>query len=308
MEDARRVARTLNIPYYVLNFREQFREQVIDRFVADYLRGRTPNPCVNCNRYVKFDALLEKAAELGCEFLATGHYARVRKLSNGRYAIRRAINKGKDQSYALYGQNQDQLRRMRFPLGEIVDKVETRRLASDAGLLVADKPDSQEICFVSEAGGYREFLRKKRPEAFRDGPILDRTGALVGTHSGLAQFTIGQRKGIRIATDSRPRYVVGLDPANNTLVIGNDEDLLRDSVAVDDVVWGSRAGLSRPVRVTAKIRYNMQACEAILRPPSEDGVLSARFTAPARAITPGQAAVFYLGDTILAGGTIIPAK
>lgn len=304
VEDARRVARTLDIPYYVLNLREQFRELVIERFAAEYLSGRTPNPCINCNRFIKFDLLLEKARELGCQFLATGHYARLCRLPNGRYAVRRAASADKDQSYALYAQTQEQLAGLRFPLGEMTDKAETRRLAAVAGLAVAHKPDSQEICFVSEAGGYREFLRKRAPEAFRPGDIRDTGGALVGSHTGLSQFTVGQRKGIGIATDSRPRYVVALDTANNTLVIGDDRDLLRESVTVDDVVWGSRAAVARPLRVTAKIRYNMQACEATLLPPNEEGRLKAVFQRPVRAVTPGQAAVFYSGDAIVAGGTI----
>ncbi len=305
VEDARRVARVLDIPYYVLNFREDFRQKVIDQFVDEYARGRTPNPCVNCNRYVKFDLLLSRARELGCEKLATGHYAQVKRHSNGRYAVARAVAKEKDQSYALYASSQEQLAHMHFPLGTMTDKAETRRLAADAGLSVAEKPDSQEICFVSEAGGYREFLMTKRPEAFQIGEIRDVGGQMLGTHGGLAQYTIGQRKGIGVAPDSRPRYVVSLDMATNTLVVGDDQDLRRDAVTVDDVVWSGRNGLTQPLRVKAKIRYNMEACDAVLYPQDDAGRLTARFVQPVRAVTPGQIAVFYSGECIVAGGTIV---
>ncbi len=304
VEDARRVAHTLGIPYYVLNFREPFRESVIRRFIEEYTHGRTPNPCIACNRYVKFDLLLEKARELGCDYLATGHYARVRRLANGRFALMRALCKEKDQSYALYAASQEQLARLRFPLGSMRDKATTRALARSAGLRVAEKQESQDICFVSEAGGYREFLRARVPEAFREGPILDREGRRIGSHHGLAQYTVGQRKGIGIATGGGPIFVLALDPSNNALIVGDKQDTFSDVVTVEDVVWGAIEEVTEPLRVSAKIRYNMAAREAVLMPPEGSKRLTARFVQPVSAVTPGQAAVFYRGETVVAGGTI----
>ncbi|MEP0765074.1 MAG: tRNA 2-thiouridine(34) synthase MnmA [Fimbriimonadia bacterium] len=308
VEDARRVAHTLGIPYYVLNFRDSFRESVIQRFIEEYTHGRTPNPCIACNRYVKFDLLLDKARELGCDSLATGHYARVRRQPSGRFALMRALCKEKDQSYALYAASQEQLARLRFPLGTVRDKTATRALARSAGLAVADKQESQDICFVSEAGGYREFLRARVPQAFRDGPILDREGNRIGTHDGLAQYTVGQRKGIGIATGGKPLFVLALDPASNALVVGDKRDTFSHEVTVEDVVWGAIEGIAEPLRVSAKIRYNMAAREAVLLPPEESGRLTARFVEPVSAVTPGQAAVFYRGETVVAGGTIAPRE
>jgi tRNA-specific 2-thiouridylase len=300
VEDARRVARILGIPHYVVNFEDAFRETVIDEFIEEYSRGRTPNPCVTCNKKVKFSALLDKAAELGCEKLATGHYARIRR-RDGRYALLRSRGGHKDQSYVLYGTTQDQLARIWLPLGELGDKAEVRRMAREAGLPVADKPDSQEICFVSEAGGYREFLRKARPGLLGAGDVVDPEGRVVARHDGIADFTIGQRKGLGFASGT-PMYVTEIDPESRQVRVGPAESLERREVEVGDVTWGSLGPEAAPVRVKAKIRYNMEAKPATLwAEPSVRLV----FDEPVRAVTPGQIAVAYRGQTVVAGGTIL---
>jgi tRNA-specific 2-thiouridylase len=285
VEDARRVARILDIPHYVVNFQDAFREAVIDEFIEQYSQGRTPNPCVTCNKKVKFSALLEKAAELGCERLATGHYARVRK-RGGRYVLMRSRGGHKDQSYVLYGTTQEQLAKVWLPLGELGDKAEVRQIARAAGLPVADKPDSQEICFVSEAGGYREFLRKARPDLMGKGEVVDSTGRVLASHEGVVNFTIGQRRGLGFASGS-PLYVTAIDPATRRVEVGPAEALESREVEVDDVTWGSLGPETAPVRVLAKIRYNMEARPATL------------WAGPT-----GQIAVAYRGQTVVAGGTI----
>lgn len=301
VEDARRVARVLDIPHYVMNFKEEFRQSVIENFIDEYQRGRTPNPCVQCNKHVKFEILLQKMQELGCDRLVTGHYARIRReAKSGRYRLMRARGGGKDQSYVLYMLDQSQLGASYFPMGEIADKAETRELARSFGLSVADKPDSQEICFVSEAGGYQEFLRKTRPAIFGKGEIVDREGRTLGEHEGVADFTIGQRRGIGLS-GKKPLYVLELKPRENQVVVGEVEELETKVVPLDDLFWSAIEPTNEPLRVEAKIRYNMAPQRAILhggdRPYLE-------FALPIRAATPGQLAVAYRGQTVIAGGTI----
>lgn len=299
VEDARRVARVLDIPHYVMNFREEFRKSVIDNFMDEYAAGRTPNPCVQCNRFVKFEILMEKMRELGCDRLVTGHYARIRKVA-GRYRLLRARGSEKDQSYVLYMLSQEQLAASYFPMGELESKEQGRSLARELGLSVADKPDSQEICFVSEAGGYKEFLRKSRPEIFTAGAIVGTDGASLGEHEGLPDFTVGQRRGIQVASrNGKPLYVIELKPAENKVVVGDADDLLTREVPLDDLFWSAPRS-AETVRVRAKIRYNMDAQPARLIPGERKLV----FDEPVRAVTPGQIAVAYRGSTVIAGGTI----
>lgn len=300
VEDARRVARKLGIPHYVINFREEFRRAVIENFADEYAAGRTPNPCVQCNRHVKFDLLLDKMRELGCETLVTGHYARIRRSPNGSYRLLRARGDEKDQSYVLYMLGQRELAASRFPMGEFRSKAEARALARELGLHLADKPDSQEICFVSEAGGYREFLRKARPEAFSPGEVVDEGGRVVGRHEGLSDFTVGQRRGIGVS-NREPLYVLRLEPSSNRVVIGDDASLLTREVPLEDLYWPSGEPREGPLRVQAKIRYNMAARPAKLHGGSSPVLV---FDEPVRAVTPGQIAVAYRGESVVAGALI----
>ncbi len=304
VEDARRVARILDIPHYVINFKDQFRETVIDNFVEEYAAGRTPNPCVQCNRRVKFEALFQMLPELGCQYLATGHYARVRRSADGRYRLLRARGGEKDQSYVLYMLGQQQLSQIMFPLGELGSKAQTRQMAQEMGLPVALKPDSQEICFVSEAGGYTEFLRKKRPDLFREGEIVSPEGESLGTHEGVAGFTVGQRRGIRVPSrDGKPLFVLRLEPSANRVVVGGADELLQQEVVLSEVHWSAGAPPQEPERVMAKIRYNMQAEPARIVGGSSTRIV---FDRPVRAVTPGQIAVAYRGESVFAGGVIEP--
>jgi tRNA-specific 2-thiouridylase len=292
----------LGIPHYCLNFREFFAEKVIDDFVDQYRRGRTPNPCVNCNRYVKFDALLAKARQLGADYLATGHYARVGYHEDrGRWTLSRAVAVEKDQTYALYHFTQEQLSRTLMPLGELASKRETRAIAGRLGFAVADKPDSQEICFV-QGGSYTDVLASRAPETVHPGNIVDTQGRVRGRHQGVAFYTIGQRKRINVGSPT-PLFVIDLDTASQTVTVGNESDLQARSLLARDCNWVSISGVEDALRVTAKIRYNMIAQPASLVKSGEDEIL-VEFEESQRAITPGQAVVMYDGDTVVGGATI----
>lgn len=303
VEDARRAANKIGIPHYVLNFRDYFAEKVIDKFVDEYARGRTPNPCVECNRTVKFDELLRQAQNLGADYLATGHYARIRfNEDTSRHELWRARDMRKDQSYALFTLTQRQLARTLMPLGELESKAETRRIAHEFGLALSDKPDSQEICFVPREG-YTHFLAGKLGSGMRAGKIVDSAGKVRGEHSGLPNYTVGQRKRLPASGDGA-LYVLRLEPATNTVVVGSDDELFARRFLVTDVNWVGLAGLGEPVEVYARIRYNGTAAAAVIEPGAEPGSVVCTFVEPQRAITPGQAAVFYNGDCVAGGGTI----
>ncbi|MBN8691434.1 MAG: tRNA 2-thiouridine(34) synthase MnmA [Armatimonadetes bacterium] len=298
VEDARRVARMLDIPHYVLNYKDRFKQTVIENFIDEYAAGRTPNPCVQCNKKVKFESMYETMQELGCTHLATGHYARIRySATTDRYRLLRSCG-GKDQSYVLYMLDQERLAKTLFPLGEISEKATTRQIAADYNLPVAHKPDSQEICFVAEAGGYTEFLKKSRPEMFEGGEIVDSSGKKLGEHAGVAGFTVGQRRGIGVAT-GRPMFVLKLEPKENRVIIGEEDELLETEVPLEDVFYSQP--VDEPLRITAKIRYNMTPQPGMLVPGEKPKLV---FKQAVRAVTPGQIAVAYKGATVIAGGTI----
>jgi tRNA-specific 2-thiouridylase len=300
-EDARRVADRLDIPHYVLNFRDVFAETVIANFLDEYRRGRTPNPCVRCNDHVKFGTVLLKARALEADLVATGHYARVEYSSTaGRWLLRKAADARKDQSYVLYVLTQDELSRTRFPLGEMT-KDQVRELARKLRLGVANKPESQEICFVSERN-YGDFLRKLAPDVAQPGPILHVDGRVLGEHEGIAFYTIGQRRGLGVVS-REPLYVVDLDARSRTVLVGPEEALFDTDLVADELNLVSVADLREPRLVQARIRYRMTDADATVwqESPAE---MRLRFARAQRAITPGQSLVCYDGDIVVAGGTI----
>lgn len=300
VEDARRVAQVLGIPYYVMNFRQDFQREVIDYFVAEYERGYTPNPCIACNRYVKWESLLHRSLEIGADYIATGHYARIHRLANGRYAVGRSATAEKDQTYALYNLTQDQLAHTLMPVGEY-EKPEIRRIAEKAGIPVAGKHDSQDICFVPDHD-YAGFIERETGRTVEPGNFVDEQGKVLGTHRGIIHYTIGQRKGLGITAEV-PLFVKELRPDRNEVVLCRSESLFTDTCYINNVNYMSVAKLSEPVRAVGKVRYSHRGapCELAVLP---DGTLKCRFEEPQRAMTPGQAAVFYDGENILCGGTI----
>lgn len=301
VEDARRVSQSLKVPHYVLNLREEFDRTVINNFIHEYQEGRTPNPCVQCNKHIKFDALMERAEALGARWVATGHYARTRyNEDSGRWELHRAVDPAKDQSYVLYPLTQRQLSQALFPLGEWT-KEHTRERAFELGLKVAGKADSQEICFVPDRN-YAGFLEAADPATVQPGKVVDTTGAVRGEHRGVAFFTVGQRKGLGIASNE-PLYVKEIDPARNLVVVGRDAEVMERSCLVSEVNWIGVPPPHGPLEVTARIRYNMREAPAWVEPASE-GRWLLTFHTPQRAITPGQSAVFYRDDLVLGGGII----
>ncbi len=301
VDDARRVADRLGIPYYVMNFKQEFKKNVMDYFTAEYLKGRTPNPCIACNRYVKWEALLKRSISIGADFIATGHYARVEQLSNGRYALRRSATAAKDQTYALYNLTQEQLKRTLMPVGEYT-KEEVRVIAEKIGLLVADKPDSQDICFVQD-GNYAAFIEEHTGKKASEGNFVTSDGTVIGRHKGIIHYTVGQRKGLGLAL-GYPAFVLEIRPETNEVVIGTYEESLTTVVRAKQLNFMSVEDLKEPLRVFAKIRYNHKGAWCTVERTKEDEVTCC-FEEPQRAVTPGQAIVFYDGEYVLGGGTIL---
>ncbi|MGC1416394.1 MAG: tRNA 2-thiouridine(34) synthase MnmA [Candidatus Acidiferrum sp.] len=304
--DAKRVAQHLNFPHYVVNFEEQFEQRVVRPFVDQYLAGRTPIACTNCNTDVKFEPLLRMARQIGAERLATGHYARIRKNEqSGRWELLRARDDSKDQSYFLWGLSQEQLSRSEFPLGELT-KEEVRGLARRTNLPVAEKPESMELCFVP-TGNYVQFIQAYSKDAGislsqAEGEIVTEDGAVIGHHNGVHNFTIGQRKGLGFAA-GKPLYVLSIDPENNRVVVGDDDALRSTSFEVSDVNWVSIERPTQPIRAAVKIRHKHEPAPALVEAIG-DSRARIIFDAPQRAITPGQGAVFYDGDRVLGGAWI----
>ena len=301
LEDAAEVAFRLDIPFRVLDFTAEFRERVMDKFLRVYEEGGTPNPCLDCNRYLKFDRLFRTAEEKGLTYVVTGHYARVeRDPASGRFLLKKAPDAGKDQSYVLYMLTQEQLSRVRFPLGGL-SKAEVRAIAEKQGFPNARKKDSQDICFVPE-GDYAAFLARYRGAPLPPGDFLDEEGRVLGRHRGAAAYTLGQRKGLGLSLGT-PVYVFRKDMARNTVSVGPERLLYSDTLEADELNWIAIPGLEGPLRVKAMPRYRMPEQDATLLPLGKDRV-RVRFDAPQRGLTPGQAVVFYQGDTVVGGGTI----
>lgn len=302
--DAQWVADRLGIPFYVINAEQPFKAQVVDFFIAEYAAGRTPNPCLVCNRQIRFGYLRDYARKLGARYLATGHYARIRRDEQGRFQLWRGADRNKDQSYVLSVLGQDDLAQVLFPVGEYT-KAEVRRMAAERGLPTASRAESQDLCFVAD-GDYRGFLLRQAPATVQPGPILNRAGQVLGTHRGLPFYTIGQRSGLGIAA-ARPLYVLELDRQRNALIVGTADELGKRRLRTGPAWWVSGAAPAGPLEAEVQIRYRAAPAPAIVTPTVDGGVI-VRFAAALRDITPGQAAVFYAGEICLGGGVIIEAE
>lgn len=302
VDDARRVAQMLDIPYYVMNFKDEFRHKVMDYFVEEYLVGRTPNPCIACNRYVKWESMLRRSMEIGADYIATGHYARIMQTPEGRYAVRNSVTAKKDQTYALYNLTQEQLAHTLMPVGEYT-KDEIRRIAQDVGLPVAHKPDSQEICFIPDHD-YAAYIEREAGERTpKKGNFVTKDGQVLGQHQGITHYTIGQRKGLNLAM-GYPVFVTGIRPETDEVVIGEADDVFGDTLYCNKINYMGMADLPEPREVLAKIRYAHGGERCMIERVAED-VIKCTFLKPVRAITPGQAVVFYEDGCVLGGGSII---
>ncbi len=299
VEDARSVAYRLGIEHFVFNFSDDFREKIIDKFVESYCRGLTPNPCIDCNRYMKFNKLFDRAAILGCDYIATGHYARI-EFKNGKYLLKKAVDPSKDQSYVLYSMTQNQLSHTLFPLGGMC-KEETRKIAEESGFINAQKPDSQDICFVPD-GDYAKIIELHTGKKAPFGNFVDKNGNILGKHKGIIHYTIGQHRWLGIDLPGK-RYVCRICPKNNTVVLGTADELFSREAFAEDFNWISGEAPERPFRCKAKIRYRQPEQWATVTPIGKNAAQIV-FDEPQRAITPGQAAVLYDGETVLGGGVI----
>lgn len=304
VEDARNVAQKLGIPHYVMNFREEFKKSVIDDFISEYIQGRTPNPCIRCNRYVKWESLLRRSIAIGADYIATGHYARIKELPGGRMAIRASASEKKDQTYALYSLTQEQLKKTLMPTGGY-HKDEIRAIADFIGLSIASKPDSQDICFVPDKD-YASFIEKNIEQSVLPGNFVLSDGTVVGRHKGIIHYTVGQRKGLGLSFGT-PMFVLELRPGTNEVVIGSSEESLSGYVRANRINFMGIPGLEGERRAWAKIRYNHKGAWCTVKKTGEDEILCT-FDEPQRAVTPGQAVVLYDNDYILLGGTITGDK
>ena len=301
VEDARSVCYRLGIDHFVFNFKEAFRIKVINQFTESYLNGKTPNPCIECNRHIKFDKMLRRAEELGFDYIATGHYAeRVYDYKTNRYILKRPKDRSKDQTYVLYGLTQYQLSKTLFPLGEY-EKSDIRRIAEAAGLINSRKPDSQDICFVPD-GDYASFIKKNTGAEIKEGNFISADGDVIGRHKGIINYTIGQRRGIGISI-GKPAYVTDKNALENTVTIGDESNLYKSEITAYDVNLISLDSISDEMRVTAKVRYSRNEQAAVVI-PSGNGEVLVKFDEPQRAPASGQAVVFYDGDVVIGGGTI----
>lgn len=299
VRDARSVAYKLGMPFYVFNFTDAFRNTVIRKFIESYEKGITPNPCIDCNRYMKFEKLFERAKILGCDYIVTGHYARIEE-KDGKFVLKKAVDETKDQSYVLYSMTQEQLSSTMFPLGNM-RKAEVREIAEQNGFINANKPDSQDICFVPN-GDYAGIIELHTGKRSVEGNFIDKQGNVIGRHNGLIHYTVGQRKGLGISS-TEPLYVCDICPKSNNIVLGSNDDLFSRETDVSDFNWISGEVPNNRFRCKAKIRYRQSEQWATVIPMGADTV-HIIFDEPQRAITPGQAAVLYDGDTVLGGGSI----
>lgn len=302
IEDAKNVAYKLGMKHYVFNFADKFKETVIDNFVNCYKNGITPNPCIECNRCLKFSHLFYRMKELGLDYVVTGHYARIKYDSTtGRYLLLKALDESKDQSYVLYLLTQEQLAHIKFPLGEI-SKTETRRIAEEYGFINANKPDSQDICFVKN-GNYVDFINSYTGEKSKPGNFVDINGNIIGQHKGIINYTIGQRKGLGLSTGEK-LFVVDINPVTNEIILGSNDDLFNDTLFASKINWISIDALNEPIKVKAKVRYKQEAQPATVYNVGDDKI-KVVFDKPQRAITKGQSVVLYDGDIVVGGGTIL---